>query len=97
MARYKEQFGSAPDAQKFFLEMVRSELVLIRDVERRPENGWELILGRCQTFTRNPVVVTGRPGGTGGPIPQISEAELGGVLFCALNPKVKVQTSDFTM
>lgn len=92
-ARYKEQFGSAPDAQKFFLEMVRSELVLIRDVERRPENGWELILGRCQTFNRNPVVVTGRPGGSGGPVPQISEAELGGVLFCALNPKVKVQTS----
>lgn len=84
--RFKEKIGSDAPSKKLFLEMFRAEVALIREIERRPEVGFDLIQGRCQTWlgARN------FPNQRGVGVNPITEGEFGAILFCALHPKVKI-------
>jgi|GEM_PF-277687 len=86
--RFKNKIGSDPEAKKFYLELCRAELPLMRDVERKPENGLNLIQQRIRNVSPNAAVGFQRVNAI--PVAQVSETELGAVLFCALNPQVTI-------
>lgn len=82
--RFREIAGTGDSARKLFVEMCKSDLAFLRDVERKPEQGFDLIQAKCLLTQRNIQV----PGGSG--VVPIATGELGAILFCATNPKVRI-------
>ncbi len=82
--RFREIAGTGDSARKLFVEMCKLDLAFLRDVERKPEQGFDLIQAKCLLTQRNIQV----PGGSG--VVPIATGELGAILFCATNPKVRI-------
>lgn len=82
--RFKEMMGSGAAERKLFVEICKADLPLLRDVERKPELGFDLIQAKCVLVQRN----FQAPAGSG--VAQVAEGELAAILFCATNPKVRI-------
>ncbi len=82
--RFKEMMGSGAVERKLFVEICKADLPLLRDVERKPELGFDLIQAKCVLVQRN----FQAPATSG--VAQIAEGELAAILFCATNPKVRI-------
>lgn len=82
--RFKEMMGAGASERKLFVEICKADLPLLRDVERKPELGFDLIQAKCVLVQRN----FQAPAGSG--IAQVAEGELAAILFCATNPKVRI-------